>query len=59
MRYGYLITRDWTEKEKVSRRRAAQSSGVEDRMAQSVTFSEATANIVKFFSYPVPPSIFL
>eukprot|EP00347_Sterkiella_histriomuscorum_P004954 403358448 len=57
-RYSYLISRGWTEKEKVSRRRAAQQHNYEDEKAKNVTWSESINNFKYFFTYQIPKSIF-
>jgi len=57
-RYAYLVSRGWTEKEKVMRRRRALELNIEDNYADKVTFGEAIENIESFLKREVPPSIF-
>lgn len=56
-----MISRGWTEKEKVARRRRAQEDQIEDTKDKEVTWSEAVKNVKEFVMcvQQVPESIFV
>ncbi len=57
-RYTFLISRGWTEKEKVARRRQAEADLIEDMLAKKVEWREVIANFKYFMTYKAPESLF-
>ena len=64
-RYGFLIQRGWTEKEKVARKRARrrryqspEDIDEEDESKKKLSCRERCANLRKFFFLRRPKSIF-
>ena len=58
-RYTFLISRGWTEKEKVARKRTADQTHVQDEKVTKVTFKEGFNHFRHFLTYKVPDSIFV